>query len=79
MHLESVLDGEGRKSTKTAPTINPIKKENSEIEALKNKINSLDIKLEKCLKNYDAISNQPPIVIPQGPIAPPQSPIVPPQ
>ena len=79
VHLESELDGEGRNSTKTAPTISPMEKENSEIEALKNKINSLDIKLEKCLKDYDAILNQPSIVIPQVPIVPPQSPIVPPQ
>ena len=79
VHLESVLDGEGRKSMKAAPTISPMEKENSVIEALKSKINSLDIKLEKCLKDYDTILNQPPIVIPQVPIVPPQSPIVPPQ
>ena len=78
-HLESVLDGEGRKSMKAAPTISPIEKENFEIEALKSKINSLDIKLEKCLKDYDTILNQPPLVIPQVPIVPPQLPIVPPQ
>ena len=34
-HLESVLDGEGRKSMKAAPTISPMEKENFEIEALK--------------------------------------------
>ena len=78
-HLESVLDGEGRKSMKAAPTISPMEKENFEIEALKSKINSLDIKLEKCLKDYDTILNQPPLVIPQVPIVPPQLSIVPPQ
>jgi hypothetical protein len=51
-----VLDGEGSKSTKSEPTISLMEKENnSEIEALKSKINSLDMKLEKCLKDYDAI------------------------
>ncbi|CAB4019650.1 Hypothetical predicted protein [Paramuricea clavata] len=80
VHLESVLDGEGSKSTKSEPTISLMEKEkNSEIEALKSKINSLDMKLEKYLKDYDAISNQSPIVIPQVPIVSPQSPIVPPQ
>ncbi len=80
VHLESVLDGEGRKSTKSEPAISLMEKEkNSEIEALKNKINSLDMKLEKCLRDYDANLNQSPIVIPQAPIVSPQSPIVPPQ
>jgi hypothetical protein len=37
------------------------------------------MKLEKCLKDYDANSNQSPIVIPQVPIVSPQTPIVPPQ
>ncbi|CAB3983674.1 Hypothetical predicted protein [Paramuricea clavata] len=37
------------------------------------------MKLEKCLKDYDANSNQSPIVIPQVPIVFPQPPIVPPQ
>jgi hypothetical protein len=55
------------------------KENNSEIEALKSKINSLDMKLEKYLKYYDANSNQSPIVIPQVPIVSPQLPIVPPQ
>ena len=66
--LESVLDADGRKSTKIVPTISPMEKENFEIEALKSKINSLDIKLEKCLKDYDAILNKPPIAIPHVPI-----------
>ena len=78
-HLESELDGEGTNSMKTAHTLSPMEKENPEIEALKNKINSLDIKLEKCLKDYDAILNQSSIVIPQAPIVPPQPPIVFPQ
>ena len=78
-HLESELDGEGTNSMKTAHTLSPMEKENPEIEALKNKINSLDIKLEKCLKGYDAILNQSSIVIPQAPIDPPQPPIVFPQ
>ena len=79
VHLESVLDGEGCKSSKSEPTISLMEKENnSEIEALKSKINSLDMKLEKCLNDYDANSNQSPIVIPQVPIVSPQPPIVPP-
>ena len=80
VHLESVLNGEGCKSTKSEPTISLMEKEkNSEIEALKSKINSLNMKLEKCLKDYDANSNQSPIVMPQVPIVSPQPPIVPPQ
>ena len=38
VHLESGLDGEGRKSTKAAPTISTMEKENSVIEALKSKL-----------------------------------------
>jgi hypothetical protein len=77
VHLEPVLDGEGSKSTKSEPAIISLmeKEKNSEIEALKNKINSLDMKLEKCLRDYDANSNQLFIVIPQAPIVYPQSPI----
>jgi hypothetical protein len=37
------------------------------------------MKLEKCLKDYDANSNQSPTVIPQVSIVSPQPPIVPPQ
>jgi hypothetical protein len=44
VHLESVLDGERCKSTNSEPTISPMEKENnSEIEELKSKINSLDM------------------------------------
>ena len=51
-HLEPVLDGEGSKSTKSEPAISLMEKEkNTEIETLKNKINSLDMKLEKCLRD----------------------------
>ncbi len=76
VHLEPVLDGEGSKSTKLEPAISLMEK-NSEIEALQSKINSLHMKLGKCLRDYDANSNQSPIVIPQAPIVPPQVPITP--
>ncbi len=50
VHLEPVLDGEGSKSTKLEPAISLMGK-NSEIEALQSKINSLHMKLGKCLRD----------------------------